>query len=85
MDGDTILCSRGSVSILVFTPNQYELELYHIGQVCRNLLEETSDDIRTLEKNLYNFSPFFSTHVNEYNDTIIINRISLNLLYNYFI
>ena len=46
MDGDTILCSRGSVSILVITRNQCELELYHIGQVCRNLLEEKSDDIR---------------------------------------
>jgi len=42
------------VSILVITRNQCELELYHIkSQVCRNLLEETSNDIRTLGKNLY--------------------------------
>jgi len=48
-----------TVSILVITRNQCELELYHIGQVCRNLLlEENSDDIRTLEKSFYNFSPF---------------------------
>ena len=85
MDGDIILCSRGSVSILVITRNQCELELYHIGHVCRNMLEENSDDIRTLEKHFYNFSPFFRKHVNEYNDTIIINCISLDLLYSYFL
>ena len=75
------------VSILVITRNQCELELYHIkSQVCRNLLEETSNDIRTLEKNLYMiFLLFFKKYVNEYNDTFISNCISLNLSYSYFL
>ena len=80
MDGDIILCSRGSVSILVITRNQCELELYHIGQVCRNMLEENSDDIRTLEKSFYNFSPFFRKHVT--NITIPLSSIiSLSTFY----